>query len=106
MRTVHVDSMELPVAQLKGVEAVAELDFAKKKELKDKFKADKKDKTEAYRATRKALKAQIADTQTEVKKHAMTEEEHKDLLNKRILNLQIKYLKKYGEAPLDLFTAY
>ena len=79
---------------------------AEKHELKDKFKADKKDKVEAYRATRKALKGQIADSMAEVKKHAMTEEEQKDLLNKRILNLQIKYLKKFGEGPLDLFTEY
>ena len=79
---------------------------AERNELKDKFKADKKEKIEAHRANRKALKGQIADSMAEVKKHAMTEEEQKDLLNKRILNLQIKYLKKFGEGPLDLFTEY
>ena len=61
--------------------------FAEKKELKDQFKADKKEKTEAYRATRKALKGQIAESMNEVKNHKMSEEECKDLLNKKILNL-------------------
>ena len=97
-----------PQTETPGQDEKERLDklYAEKKEIKDKFKAEKKDKTEAYRATRKALKGQIAESMSEVKKHQMSEEEQKDLLNKRILNLQIKFLKKFNEAPLDLFTEY
>ena len=76
------------------------------KELKQQFRQEEKDKRDAMKATRQALKQEIKETRDNVKMIKLTVEDEKDLLQKEILNLQIKFLKKYGEGPLDLFTEY
>lgn len=50
------------------------------------------------------LKFSIKEAREQQKNHGLSELQEKDLIEKQILNLQLKYLEKFGHAPRDLFS--